>query len=660
MEGFIFGLLIVLSITQEVSGQQYYLQWGNYIDFGTEDTFHGNEFIEQVAVDVSGESDRIYLVGRTASISEPQLICDSLTLNGNEDAFLAKYNHCGEQLWKKFFSTHYVSDGVAIPAKERPYCMAIDNYNGHNYIFVGGEIRNTDTSSKSIASCSVLDSCAAPLYQSPEGDDWEGYIAKYDTNGTLLRWIKFGGTDNIGSGDIVFALTIDPFTNDVYVTGRAKSSNMGSNATIKWDSTLNSDGNSGDCYIAKFDNCLSELKFFSYYGGVKDDRGHDIRIDTSTGVSIPIIAGTTESFNLGIDPPNLNIGYNGNYLHCNANNVCIDAFLMKWSSVLENGPDWFLYFGGSNTDRGRRLALDGSGNIYWTGWTQSIDLFKSNNAYDKFYGGNGNNDAYVIKIGLDGYIQWSTFYGGEGIDVSNAISYYTDETTLTQYVIIMGLTNSKDLTCATCEQPPIMSELNGTGTGNNMDVFVAKLTDPQSSDVQELSFYTLYGGSDLESFDNTESFGPYIDFGSSNELYLSFATESGDIAEVTGIPAVYNSYTGASSGTTDGFLGLISVSEQSDCSLAVGEALQIEPQLSISALPNPFRDEVSLLINTKEKGESTLQIFDYYGRAVLAKQMYLRAGTNMITLKLNNLPSSLLLARVRINNQQSDLKLIKL
>jgi hypothetical protein len=205
-----------------------------------------------------------------------------------------------------------------------------------------------------------------------------------------------------------------------------------------------------------------------------------------------------------------------------------------------------------------------------------------------------------------------------------------------------------------------MAELNGTGTGTDMDVFVAKLTDPPYGTIQELNFYTLYGGSDMENFDNTESFGPYIDFGSSKELYLSFSTESGDIGEFTGIPLVYNSYTGAFNGTTDGFLGLIDVSEQTDCAVTVSQPLSNQPQLSINASPNPFKNEVSLIIDTKEKGEATLQIFDYYGRSIFEMHEYLSSGEHIIPVQLNELPSGLVLARILINNQQCDLKLIKL
>ncbi len=656
---FILISIFGVSVSQNVFAQDYYLNWGNYIDFGNGDTLHRSEFVEQVAVDLSVPSERVYLVGRTSSIEDPQLICDSLVLSGNEDAFIAQYNKCGEQLWKKFFSTQFFVDSIAIAAKERPFCLALDNFNDHHYIFVGGEIRNTDSSLKS-SSCLAYDSCTAPVYQSPEGDDSDAFIAKYDTNGNLIRWIKFGGTDTLGIGDVVLAITVDPYTNDVFITGRTKSNNIGLSATSVWDSTINSAGNTGDAYIAKFDNCLSELKFFSYIGGGKDDRGHDIKIDTSTGVSIPIISGTTESFSLGIDPPNLNAGYNGNHLHCTGNNLCIDAFLVKWNPVLENGPDWFLYFGGRNADRGRRLTLNGTGNIFWTGWTQSDDIFRTNDAYDKDYAGNGHNDSYIMNIKLDGNIQWSTYYGGGNIDVSNAILQYKDEITSKKYVIISGLTNSKNLGCDSCDQPPFMSELNGTGTGNDMDVFIAKLTDPPYGTLQELSFYTLYGGSDMENFDNTESFGPYIDFGPSKELYLSFSTESGDIGEFTGIPLVYNSYTGAFNGTTDGFLGLIDVSEQTDCAVAVAQPLLNQQHLSINASPNPFRNEVSLIIDTKEKGEATIQIFDYYGRSIFEVHEYVSSGEHIIPVQLNELPAGLVLARVLINNQQCDLKLIKL
>lgn len=653
-------LSCLLLFQQNVSAQKYFPEWGSYLDFGT--TLHKSEYIEQIVVDKTVSPEEIYVVGRTGSVTENVQMCDSVVKPGNDDVFVAKLNHCGDLMWKKIFATQYISNGNIVFGKELGFTIALDNYNGHKYVFIGGEIRNTDASAKTTVACITEPNCTAPVYQSPKGDNWDGFIAKYDTAGNLLRWIKLGGNKFIqGAPDNILAIAVDPFTSELYVTGRAKSNNMGTNAVTKYDSTFNSTASTGDCFIAKFDNCLSTLEFFSYYGGYLDDRGHDIVLDTSTGHVIPIISGTTESFDIQIDPPNLPADYNGNAMHCSGTGICIDAFLMRWDSILTKGPDWFLYFGGNNTDRGRRLALDGEGNIFWTGWTQSSNMYKTGNAYDKSYGGGGDNDAFVAKVTLDGDIPWCTFYGGNSIDVSNAILWYKDPVTDKRFAIITGLTTSTNLGCTNCSQQPFFTDLNGPGNdGPNMDAFVAKLTDLPIGQKQQLDFFTLYGGTRMEDFDNTESHGPFLDFGPNHEIYISLSTKSPDIGWVTHISNVIGSYSGTDKSTTDGFVGLIGLTNIPTCMPLKEEddAAQMDGTI-LSARPQPFADQVTIVIRSQKECVAKIQVLDYYGKVIVSQNAALTYGENNIHFDFNGLPAGIYLAKAVFDDRQLVAKMVK-
>lgn len=655
--GFIMWLMITFAGT--ASAQSYYPAWGSYIDLGS--STHKNEFIEQVVVDKTVSPEEIYVVGRTGSVTGNLEVCDSSVKAGNDDVFVAKFNHCGDIMWKKVFATQYISNGTPVAGREFGFTIAMDNYNGHKYIFIGGEIRNTDPSAKATVTCVEEENCNAAVYQSPVADNWDGFIAKYDTAGNLLRWVKLGGNKfNQNAPDNILAITVDPYTSELYVTGRAKSNNMGSNALTKFDSTFNSTANTGDCFLAKFDNCLSELEFFSFYGGFLDDRGHDIVIDTSKGYSIPIISGTTESFDIQIDPPNLPDDYNGNAMHCSGSGVCIDAFLMRWDAELTNGPEWFLYFGGNNTDRGRRLALDQTGNIFWTGWSQSSNMYKTGNAFDKTYGGGGDNDAYVAKVTLDGDIPWCTFYGGSSIDVSNGILWYKDPVTQLKYVIVTGLTTSVNLTCTTCAQAPFLSDLNGPGNdGPNMDAFIAKLTDLPIGQKQKLDFYTLYGGTRMEDFDETESHGPFLDFGPNYEIYISLSTKSPDIGSVTKLTNVIGSYQAVDKTTSDGFVGLIGLTNKLTCMPLRMEDETVSGKMELLYYPQPFSDQVTLTAQLHDAGTGTIDIVDFYGRTIARKEVQFMEGSNQWLLELPGLPQGIYFAKAVFNGQQLITKMIR-
>ncbi|MCP4665100.1 MAG: hypothetical protein GY849_01945 [Deltaproteobacteria bacterium] len=125
------------------------------------------------------------------------------------------------------------------------------------------------------------------------------------------------------------------------------------------------------------------LYYSTYLGGSGADRGYGIAVDGSGNA---YVTGETRS----IDFPTGQT-FQGNL----ANNE--DVFVSK----LDPGGMalvYSTYLGGGRDDGGRGIAVDGSGNAYVTGFTDSTD-FPTKQAFQGIYGG-GRYDTFVFKIGM--------------------------------------------------------------------------------------------------------------------------------------------------------------------------------------------------------------------------------------------------------------------
>ncbi len=65
---------------------------------------------------------------------------------------------------------------------------------------------------------------------------------------------------------------------------------------------------------------------------------------------------------------------------------------------------WHTYAGSSMDDHGASMAVDPSGNIYLTGWSEAAWGSPINPH-------SGGRDAFVAKLNSAGELQWNTFLG---------------------------------------------------------------------------------------------------------------------------------------------------------------------------------------------------------------------------------------------------------
>jgi uncharacterized repeat protein (TIGR01451 family) len=195
-----------------------------------------------------------------------------------------------------------------------------------------------------------------------------------------------------------------------------------------------------------------------------------------------------------------------------------------------------IVFGGSRSDGGADLALDGEGNVWVTGTTGSRDFpVTANAAQPSYAGGDAGGDAFVAKVSATvGEILYATYIGGSGGDLASSIALDADGN-----AYVTGETRSHDF--------PTRSPFQAARLGL-ADAFVAKVSGGDG----KLLYSTYLGGSNSEAHENH----PDIAVDATGSACVVGDTDSEDFPTVAPLQAQYG-------GSNDAFVAKLSPSGSS-------------------------------------------------------------------------------------------------
>ncbi len=285
-----------------------------------------------------------------------------------------------------------------------------------------------------------------------------------------------------GRGDSAgYAIAVDAAGN-AYVTGDTTSVDFPAATALRRGS-----GGSTDVFVTKL-SPDGRLVYASYLGGSGSDGGAGIAIDAAGNA---YVTGDTRSMDFPLVKP-LQPALRGS----------VDVFVAKLSA---DGSQliYSTYFGGTGGQRGLSIAVDGRGNAYVTGYTNSTDFPTANAVQNAFAGGNA--DAFVLKLNASGSaLVYSTYLGGgnDRPDMGAGIAADADGN-----AYVTGFTNSPDFPTAKPLQP-----FRGP-----TDAFVTKI----SPDGSALVYSTHLGGKA-----DDEAMAIAVD--SAGSAYVTGHTESPD------------------------------------------------------------------------------------------------------------------------------------
>ncbi|NQW16497.1 MAG: SBBP repeat-containing protein [Chloroflexi bacterium] len=347
------------------------------------------DVISDIAVAGSGD---VYVVGKTSSANFPVLNSIQATLKGSKDAFItfldldssnanvicylgSPKNDCADLIASTYLGGSNVDDGHGI---------ALSGNSGQAY--VTGQ------------TCSNNFPGTAGGFDASANGGCDGFVAGVlmgSSSGILIYSTYLGGTSFDLARSIIqspaggYFITGETLSNDFPVKSAAQAQHGDSDGqydvfvTHLFTSTSNT---ADDCTISGLDyqDC-NDLRSSTYLGGSEDDYGPSIATD-STGIAY--VTGQTCSPNFPLASPLAQNSGQG----INVGADC-DAFVTKLTPN-GSGLAYSTYLGGSSSDSGNGIFVDGFGVVYVAGGTSSGNFPEVN----PLQASGGGQDAFVAKI----------------------------------------------------------------------------------------------------------------------------------------------------------------------------------------------------------------------------------------------------------------------
>ncbi len=359
------GFLIILSITTDSHAYFWTKTMGG----------SSNDYAQSVTVDSSGN---LYVTGYFYGTADfdPGEGTDNHTSAGGYDIFLTRINADGSYGWTKTMGGSNFDYGNSV------------TLDGSGNLYVTGYFSGTAD--------------FAPRDGTDDHTSAGGYdifLTRITTDGSYVWTRTMGGP----SSDIGNSVTVDG-SGDLYVAGYF-------NGTVDFDPGEGTEyhtsaAGSQDIFLTRID-ADGSYGWTRTMGGTGSDRSNSVTVDSSGNLYVTGYFNGTVDFDPG-EGTDFQTSAGGN-----------DIFLTMIDTDGTYG--WTGTVGGSGSDSGNSVTLDGSGNLYVTGHFNGAVDFDPGEGTD-FQTSAGGNDIFLTRINAVGTYGWTMTMGGSSNDYSNSVA----------------------------------------------------------------------------------------------------------------------------------------------------------------------------------------------------------------------------------------------
>ncbi|MGB9454789.1 MAG: SBBP repeat-containing protein [Bryobacteraceae bacterium] len=275
-----------------------------------------------------------------------------------------------------------------------------------------------------------------------------------------------------------------------------------------------------DTFLTEINTGTATPLYSTLLGGELDDDGRGVAVAAN---GLVYMAASTESTEF----PMAGYSYQGNL----AGGYDLIVAVIDPSQYGTESLIYSTYFGGSDSEEVRGMAVDANGNLLLTGYTLSSDFPLTQDAAQPAYGGNGDIFVAVVNPFGPNFLQYSTYLGGSDAEVGYAIGSDAQNS-----IYVTGYTLSKDL--------PVTPNAPEPTWPQGVDIVAAKVI-PHIAGTGGFGYVTYFGGGSINS-------GQALAVAPDGTLYVAGFTGGG---LTTTSNAVQGAYGG---GVKDGFLFVLS------------------------------------------------------------------------------------------------------